>query len=256
MNAPRRTRVVHVDGREFRVARNSFWEWFEEGWEPETLSVFQRYLNHGGTFVDVGAYVGPTVLYAAAAGATRIEAVEANPVTFRLLESTLEYNAIAMPPTRLHFRCISTVDNEEVQMSAGGPVDSTSSSINNGEALLEWTVPSILLSTFLRETGFAGNGLVKIDIEGAESVITEDIRKVGEYPQTAVHLSLHPPFWGDKDGAASAILNMTRQFDVFDVEGSPLSRETLQSMMLTDEQNPLWGTAWGNFFEVVLESKA
>ena len=256
MTVPRRTRVVHVEGQEFRVARFSFWERFEEGWEPETLAVFHRYLSHGGTFVDVGAFVGPTVLYAAAAGATQIEAVEASPVTFRLLESTREYNATALPPTRLHFRCISTADNEEVRMSATGPVSSGASSINSGEAFLEWTVPSILLSTLLRETGFGGFGLLKIDIEGAESDITEDIRKVGEYPQTAVHLSLHPPFWGDKDGAASAILNMTRQFNIFDVQGSPLSRETLQSMMLTDERNPSWGTGMGNFFEVVLESKA
>ncbi|GBE22864.1 hypothetical protein BMS3Bbin01_02241 [bacterium BMS3Bbin01] len=141
-------------------------------------------------------------------------------------------------------------------MSAQSPVSSGASSIDSGEAFFEWTVPSILLSTFLRQVGFEGNGLVKIDIEGAESAITEDIRKVGEYPQTAVHLSLHPPLWGNKDGTASAILNMTRQFKVFDVQGSPLSRETLQSMMLTDERNPSWGTAWGNFFEVVLESKA
>ena len=34
-----------------------------------------------------------------------------------------------------------------------------------------------------------------------------------------------------------------------------LSKDKLEEMIMSDEKNPVWGTKWGNFFEIVLSNK-
>ena len=252
---PRGKRTVHVMGKQFQVSQLPFWSNFDGGWEPDTLKIFQKYLHHGRSFIDVGAFVGPTILYATVAGATKIDAIEADPFAFHQLELNCDYNKESLPPTNLHYLCIANKDGEKALMAADTPSSSGSSTVRHETALFQWQVKTICLTTFFKKIGFEGKGLVKIDIEGAESLILDDIQKIGNLKQTAVVLSLHPSFWSDKKQVTENIIRMTQSFDLFDIHGESLSPATLENMILTKEELPSWGTKWGNFFEIVLESK-
>ena len=68
----------------------TFWNKVEAGlWEPETLALIDQQITPGTTFLDLGAWVGPTALYAAARGA-RVIALEADPVALAQLRAKLD----------------------------------------------------------------------------------------------------------------------------------------------------------------------
>jgi hypothetical protein len=69
----RDSRLIRRNGREFSATTvgdrwygDIFWDAYEAGdWEPHTVDLFERYLGQTTTFVDVGAAIGATALYAA-----------------------------------------------------------------------------------------------------------------------------------------------------------------------------------------------
>src|SRR4051794_20749320 len=75
-----------------RARSDGFWELFDKGlWEPSTLRVLRDRLRVGARYVDIGAWVGPTALVAAAAGA-QVEAFEPDPGALDELEANLAAN--------------------------------------------------------------------------------------------------------------------------------------------------------------------
>ena len=61
---------VFAHRRAFRVqaadGRRDFWRRVGSGlWEPQTFEVFERFLRPDRSYVDIGAWIGPTVLYGA-----------------------------------------------------------------------------------------------------------------------------------------------------------------------------------------------
>ena len=85
---------VRIGGRTIRVAdeQPTFWERVAGGrWEPGTLAAIDRLVDRRTTFLDLGAWVGPTTLYAAAV-ARRVIAVEADPAALDQLQRNLAVN--------------------------------------------------------------------------------------------------------------------------------------------------------------------
>ena len=68
--------------------------WFRsryEGWEEGTFDVLDRFLGENSSYIDVGAWIGPTVLYAAARCA-RVYCLEPDPVAYSMLEKNITSN--------------------------------------------------------------------------------------------------------------------------------------------------------------------
>src|SRR3712207_221008 len=83
-----------MGNRVIRVADDqpTFWDRVEAGrWEPETLAAIDRLVDHRTTFLDLGAWVGPTALYAAGI-ARRVVAAEADPAALDQLRRNLAAN--------------------------------------------------------------------------------------------------------------------------------------------------------------------
>ena len=84
-------------GERYRVApgNRKFWRKVDAGqWEPETFTVLARCLRADSVYVDVGGWVGPTVLFAAAQGAS-VYCVEPDPVAYERLLANLRINKVA-----------------------------------------------------------------------------------------------------------------------------------------------------------------
>lgn len=193
---------ITKDGREYLVNEGYEWFWnvFESGiWEPSTFKIFDKFLDPERNFVDIGAWIGPTVLYASPK-AKKVFAFEPDPVAFKNLRINMELNrtdnVTAYPVA---------VSNEWKSLHFGsktGYGDSMSSELwaGNGGA----DVPAISLESVLN----LNPNFIKIDIEGGEKFIFESpsLKYALLEVQPTIHLSLHTPwFKDDVAGFANAI---------------------------------------------------
>ena len=68
----------------------SFWAQLQVGvWEPETFKIFDIFLDKNHSYIDLGAWIGPTVLYGCQ-NAKFCYAVEPDPVAFKNLKNNID----------------------------------------------------------------------------------------------------------------------------------------------------------------------
>src|SRR5215207_163888 len=185
-------RAVRMGTRVVRVAdeQPTFWDRVEAGrWEPETLAAIDWLVDADTTFLDLGAWVGPTALYAAGV-ARRVIAVEADPAALEQLRRNLDVNPdlarrIEVVPRAVH------ADEESVTMGARRkPGDSMSSLLLAG-AERTWEAATVTPAQLAAMIADAECLFVKIDIEGAEYDLLPALEPLLKRAD-AVLISFHP----------------------------------------------------------------
>src|SRR6185437_13608146 len=170
-----------------------YWEeYFAGRWEPLTIAILAAIIDPQMVFVDLGAHIGQTTLYAAALGAT-VHAFEPDPVSFSALQQSVSVNAF--PKVHLYDCAAGTFDGDIDFYSRGfgGPESSVLSLHERNGVVLECPqkikVPQIDLVRFLRTLSPHRNQIfLKIDIEGGEYEICPVVAPfLSQYP-TAVYL--------------------------------------------------------------------
>ncbi|MEN3930595.1 FkbM family methyltransferase [Microvirga sp. W0021] len=159
-------------------AQPTFWDKFCKGlWEPETLSLIDDLLAPDTTFIDIGAWVGPTSLWASFT-AKRVIALEADPVALSQFRS----NLLANPTLADHIEVIAKAlypKNEPVFMRANRkPGDSMSSILLASQPQPEkpvWQVQPITPSEVLALMEPDEDIILKMDIEGGEYSLLSEI---------------------------------------------------------------------------------
>jgi predicted nicotinamide N-methyase len=124
-------RRVRIGTREIHVADDqpTFWDRVEAGcWESGTLTVIDQLVDRGTTFLDLGAWVGPTALYAAGR-ARRVIAVEADPAALAQLERNLAANPDLAPCIEVVARAIHAREGPVTLGVRRKPGDSMSSTL-------------------------------------------------------------------------------------------------------------------------------
>ena len=96
---------------------DDFWETCENGWEEATFDVLVSQLAQGSTFVDVGAWIGPMTLVAAACGA-RVVAYEPDPTA----ADELAENVAVNPGFDVDVRRVALWTSTGTRQLRGGPV--------------------------------------------------------------------------------------------------------------------------------------
>lgn len=243
--------LVSINEHTFRVEPHWLWEQFGSGWEQDTFDVFQRYIRADRPYVDVGAWVGPTIIYAAALGAPRIVSVEANPRTAEHLARTVGYNPSLKSNVEIVNRCIHNKTGTFSFGNADGSDATSSASSLRGTG---FQVDSIGLFDLLESTNTLNASLVKIDVEGAEVFIGTDLARLSSQRGLAIHLSLHPPFWAQM-GNSVDLLDALRLYRLHWPNGDKADVSEVVARSTSGDEFPPWGTAYGNFFELVLLSE-
>lgn len=178
-----------------------FWKQFADGtWEPSTFRIFDKFLTPESTMLDIGAWIGPTALYAAKR-VKKIFAFEPDAVAFVRLCQNIDLNkAENIIPYPV------AVSSEWGGIPFGpktGYGDSMSSQIWAKNSNVK--VPAVSLSSLI--DGVKPD-FIKIDIEGGEKFIFENsVRALSEHCPT-IHLSLHTPdMTGDLEAFKKAIID-------------------------------------------------
>ncbi|MEN0006144.1 MAG: FkbM family methyltransferase, partial [Bacteroidota bacterium] len=241
---------ILINKQPFYVLSHWFWKQYSDlQWEPSTYQLLQHYLHPASVFIDIGTWIGITSFYAAELGVKKIYGVEANPNTYKMVKENCYLNQIDADIQNL---CIH---QQEAMVSFGNPKTGTKLSSAASIRGDEWKIQGIRLSTYLAKYCPDNWEVMKIDIEGAEAFIADDLTTLSKRPNTTILLSLHPPFWTDQASIAQQLLAALEGFRVLDAQRSPLSLTQLTKRILSKEKKPAWGTPYGNFFEVVLEGK-
>lgn len=159
----------------------------EDAWEPETKAVLERFLTPGSLFVDVGSWIGPVSMWAVHLGAS-VLALEPDMEAMESLLINVEgYPVTTLPVALSDHDGVSWLTNprfygdsqSRLRPHGGNPDDMK------------------LVNTVSPETLLAGiePALVKIDIEGHETVIMESLTDICRARGIPLHISWHEPWW-------------------------------------------------------------
>ena len=242
--------AVSIGSVELVVVDHWFWPRFAQGWEPDTQRIYQGAIKPGATVLDVGAWIGPTLLFALASGAEKIIAVEPNPDSFSMLQKIIELNPGIEQAITLVNLAVSSKPGVLKMGLSKGESDSSMFGMQNQGIEIQTTT----LRQLIRDHNLDSMDLVKIDIEGAEALLTDDLIMLSRLRQQLVHLSIHVPFFPDGTDL-TAFCDAFKDFDIYDDRGEVLTHAELIKRLLSKKTQPLWGTKHGNFFELLLMAR-
>jgi len=216
------------------AAHSRFWYQMDQGrWEPETLRILNTILTPESCYWDVGAWIGPTAIYASG-HCQRVIAFEPDPVAFEALEQNITVNSL---------------DHVEIHQAAVGAKSGVLKLSPPQGSSLGSSVTSVLFAnpsakdfvtaevhhpeTWIHERGIPAPDAMKIDIEGAEFDLIPHLEPFFETYRPRVYLSLHAPWKTNPQQALQSLLPILRRFPYcYDAQ---LNRISIQKL-LTDSQ--------------------
>lgn len=190
-------KTITVHDRSFDVdpgAHLRFWKRVNRGdWEPQTFAIFDQHISSNTLFLDIGAWIGSTALYAVQA-ARKCVAFEPDPVAFTELSRNLAANTGRDWSNRIEIHdCAINPDGQPFTLGGTSEgADSTSSALfPNRES--QWTVRAMRLPDVLATHRAADEPVfLKIDIEGGEYALIPAVRDIVADPKVTAFVSFHP----------------------------------------------------------------
>jgi FkbM family methyltransferase len=173
------------------------WDRFANSqWEPETLTILSSVILPGSTFVDCGAWVGPTTLFGANF-ARKVISFEPDPVAHERLTKNLNLNP-DLSHVEVRQVAVSTKDGSATFYSAafGGSASSLMpSKLEKGERKERdhsVDVKTVDAAKLEESIDFSDVSLMKIDTEGAEYEMVPRLAPILDKYRITLLLSLHP----------------------------------------------------------------
>lgn len=186
---------IEINEKTFFVTTDQnayFWAQAQLGiWEPETFKIFDMFLDSNHSYVDLGSWIGPTVLYGSQS-AKKCYAIEPDNVAFQILKKNVELNSHLSSKIELFELCFADfcgVTHLTPRFELGDSMSNT---------IFEKTENSLLVNTttfeqFLSDNSIHDCNFVKMDIEGSEFIVLPTMNKFIEEVKPTIHLSMHLP---------------------------------------------------------------
>ena len=174
-----------------------YWKAVSEGkWEPDTFRIIQKYCSPNRCCIDLGAWIGPTTLYAANF-ARYVFAAEPDPIAAEQLKANLELNPHLSEKTTLFEGCIGSHSGQVAIGNVTGFGDSETSILFSDPSYRE-VVPAMTFNDFITTFDIEDCGFIKMDIEGAESLVLPDMVEYLRQIGPTLFISLHPHLFGNQ----------------------------------------------------------
>jgi len=178
---------------------DEFWSRVASGsWEPETFTLMDRLLREGSRFVDIGAWIGPTTLYAAARGAS-VDAYECDPVALQSLTTNIALNPHMSDRIVVH--PVAVGDANRTARVFSGQLGNSETSIyreHERDGTVNDCADTVLVPMrdvvdVFRERQYAASdsALIKIDVEGAEFLIVPRLADIVGQSRAIWYVSFH-----------------------------------------------------------------
>lgn len=217
-----------LGGMRFRLDpyHSKFWRRTSQGrWEPETFAVLDAHLEAARDYLDIGAWIGPTVLYAARK-ARHVWAFEPDATAFRHLAWNIELNGL----TNVSALPVALSDRTGVAQMAsfGGEAGDSMTSLLNAGAAGGTDVVTLDWASFSGDADLSAVSLVKMDVEGAEFDLLPALLPWLRAQRPALYLSTHAPYL-DPGARAARMAELARALSFYgscnDGAGTPVAAE-------------------------------
>jgi len=192
------TRTMKQFGCEFTVSDESgksYWDSIESGdWEPGTYRTFLAFIRGTDTYIDFGAFLGATLLFAQNLCA-RSYAVEADPINYKQLLENIKLNPVLARRIVASHSCLAHSSGTVEMYSPSASVSTKTSAMESRGSTMQrrWEVEACSINDFLQKNKIQAVHFVKIDIEGAEYSLTNAIANLLDtQSDITVFLALHP----------------------------------------------------------------
>jgi FkbM family methyltransferase len=212
--------TIKINGKIFSVSNadrfTSFWRFFNDGsWESSTLNIIKNNLNSDDVYIDIGAWVGPTVLTAASTGCT-IYGYEPDPVAFAELQENISINQLE----KINIQNCALFNHNGVMNFGSGRstnLGDSVSSLMNGEGAI--SVKVIDVSDEIKKSWFVSAKMLKIDIEGAEYLTLPKMSNFLKERKPIILLSIHNMKTSGCAGLSGYFKMVTNRLNILKVIG-------------------------------------
>jgi FkbM family methyltransferase len=207
-------RPTHLRGRSLLVSddKPTFWDKAAAGlWEPELLAAIEQNLAPGDSFLDIGAWVGPTTLFAADLGA-QVTSVEADPRAVELLAGNVAANPGLAPRIRIVAKAASPRPGR-LRLGAPRKPGDSMGSLLLADGPHAWEVETISPETLaeLARPAVGRRLVVKLDIDGGEYELVPPLAKaLAGLAVQALIIAFHPGLLRATGRDEAAIATATR----------------------------------------------
>jgi FkbM family methyltransferase len=188
-------RRIQLETAHFDVEETycQFWDNLSSGnWEATTLKVFTDCIDDRTTFVDIGAWIGPTTLFAANL-AKRVVSIEADPVAAAQLVRNVALNPRLSEKVEVLERAMSGNEGVAKFGARTGRGDSMSSVLfAKGED--SWDAATITPAQLAARLTSEEKLFFKIDIEGGEYDLLRHFGPLAALPNATFLIAFHPRF--------------------------------------------------------------
>lgn len=183
----------------------SFWKNIYNQWENETFEIFDKYLSKDKIFIDIGGWIGTTAMYGARKS-KHVYSVEADNKSINDMMINLKTNCTNN--YTLINKAIFNID--DIKIKFGKNVHLENSKMNDSTSQI-YSDDIITNEYYLAETITIENiikkyqinvskiSLIKVDIEGGEENILNDLFDIRIKYGIPLYISFHYTWWKDKD---------------------------------------------------------
>lgn len=238
-------------------AQPTFWAKVEAGlWEPETLAAIRTLLaapgRAPGFFLDIGAWIGATALFAAAEGA-RVRALEADPAALEQLRANLAVNPALAARIEVLPNALAPQTGSLRMGARRKPGDSMSSLLLADESEQTWDVEAITPAQVAASLPHGIELLVKLDIEGGEYALLPAMGPLLARADRGMILSFHPRALRERHGSTEEAfrsetmraLDALHGWQAYPLEPSgpatgAVSRQSVEAALLSDVASETW----------------
>jgi len=172
------------------AANLQFWDKVNSGrWEPKTFAVLDRLLTAETIYCDIGAWIGPTVLYAAR-NCRKVYCLEPDRVAYKHLLDNIQMNRLEnVLPFNM---ALAEKDGLHRMASPRGKRGDSMTSLLLPQGTRGMDVLCLTWQNWFALVGKPSFNLIKMDIEGGEFSLLPAMRSYLEQYRPQLYLSLHP----------------------------------------------------------------
>lgn len=221
-------------GFKFKVVRRKDLFWrnvLRNKWENRTFRIFQQFLNSNSVYLDIGAWIGPTVLFGASI-ASECLAIEPDPIAFAELKTNVELNPKLAKKIILFNGCVGQ-ETGIVRFGSQSIFGDSQSSLlfSDGETSVD--VEALSFKDLLARFSIISCDFIKMDIEGGETIVLPTMKSFLSDHLPSLYLSLHQKWFRNKASDCAMILDVLSVYPyIYDSQGALIKKEEFEDYLL------------------------
>jgi len=221
--------TIRWNGKSFTILGNlEYLLFLSKSYEPHTHKIFEKCLNQSYSYIDIGAFIGSTVLYGAHL-AKKVYAIEPDPIAFAELQKNVSLNPLLRQKIEMHQKCLFT-RSEKVKFGSMAKGGDSMSSLLFADSKTSWLVDGITFQEFIKENKITDCNFIKMDIEGGERLVLPTMRQHLEKEKPILYLSMHPHFFKDPLADTRAIIDILQMYkNIYTDDGKKIAFNDLLS---------------------------